>query len=114
MAFTVARQRTTNIPLDAPNKDWPQGFKRRNLDLIAKKKHVLDWKRYNIYKKTEYWFDIIGKVLQNLDVDLDNVYNMDETVVMLSMPGSVKVLVGKKDLRGYRGERVKRTVVTSI
>jgi hypothetical protein len=39
---------------------------------------------------------------------------MDETGVRLSMPGSVKVLVGKKDLRGYRGRRVKRTVVTAI
>jgi hypothetical protein len=33
---------------------------------------------------------------------------------MLSMPSSVKVLVGKKDLRGYRGGRVKRAVVTAI
>jgi hypothetical protein len=114
LAFTVARQRTTNIPLDAPCKDWPQGFKKRNPELVAKRKHALDWKRYNIYEKTQHWFDIIGKVLQNPGVDLDNVYNMDETGVMLSMPGSVKVLVGKKDLRGYRGGRVKRTVVTAI
>jgi hypothetical protein len=114
LAFTVARQRTTNIPPDAPCKDWPQGFTKRNPDLIAKRKYALDWKRYNIYEKTEHWFDIIGKVLQNPDVDPDNVYNMDETGVMLSMPGSVKVLVGKKDLRGYRGGRVKRTVVTAI
>jgi hypothetical protein len=33
---------------------------------------------------------------------------------MLSMPASVKVLVGKNDLRGYRGGRIKRTVVTAI
>jgi DDE superfamily endonuclease len=33
---------------------------------------------------------------------------------MLSMLGSVKVLVSKDDLRGYRGARVKRTVVTAI
>jgi hypothetical protein len=39
---------------------------------------------------------------------------MDETGVMLSMPGSVKVLMGKKDLRDYRGARVKRTTVTAI
>src|SRR5436305_7812636 len=39
---------------------------------------------------------------------------MDETGVMLSMPGSVKVLVGKDDMRDYRGERVKRTTVTAI
>jgi uncharacterized membrane protein YdbT with pleckstrin-like domain len=39
---------------------------------------------------------------------------MDETGVMLSMPGSVKVLVGKHDMRDYRGARVKRTTVTAI
>lgn len=39
---------------------------------------------------------------------------MDETGVMLSMLGSVKVLVGKDDLRGHRGAGVKRTQVTAI
>lgn len=39
---------------------------------------------------------------------------MDETGVMLSMLGSVKVLVGKDDTRDYRGARVKRTTVTAI
>jgi hypothetical protein len=63
LAFTVARQRTTNIPLDAPGKNWAQDFKERNPDLIAKRKHALDWKRYNIYEKTVHWFNVIGKVL---------------------------------------------------
>ena len=113
-AFTVARQRTTNIPLDAPGKDWPQGLTKRNPDLIAKRNQAPDWKRYNIYEKTEHWFDIIGKVLQRPVIDPENVYNMNETGVMFSMPGLVKVLVAKKDLRGYRGGRVKCTVVTAI
>ncbi|KAK2668016.1 DDE superfamily endonuclease domain [Fusarium oxysporum f. sp. vasinfectum] len=39
---------------------------------------------------------------------------MDETGVMLSMQSCVKVLVGKDDLRDYRGARVKRTTVTVI
>ncbi|KAF2736962.1 hypothetical protein EJ04DRAFT_521590 [Polyplosphaeria fusca] len=33
---------------------------------------------------------------------------------MLSMLGSAKVLVGKNDMRDYRGARVKRTMVTAI
>ena len=33
---------------------------------------------------------------------------------MLSMLGSVKVLVSKDDLRDYRGAGVKRTTVTTI
>ena len=39
---------------------------------------------------------------------------MDETGVILSMLGSVKVLVGKDDPRDYRGAGVKRTMVTAI
>jgi hypothetical protein len=56
---------------------------------------------------------VIEKELQN--VPLENVYNMDETGVMLSMPNSVKVLVNKDKMRGNcRGARVKRTTVTAI
>lgn len=83
LAFTVARQRTTKIPLEAPGKNWPQDFQKRNPDLKARKKHALDWKRYNIYDKTVHWFDVIGKVLQNPTVVPGNVYNMDETGGML-------------------------------
>ncbi len=39
---------------------------------------------------------------------------MDEMGTMLSMLNSVKVLIGKDDTRGYRGARVKRTMVTTI
>ncbi|ORX99081.1 hypothetical protein BCR34DRAFT_495604, partial [Clohesyomyces aquaticus] len=39
---------------------------------------------------------------------------IDKTGVMLSMLGSVKVLVGKDNLRKYRGAGVKRTIVTAI
>ncbi len=46
---------------------------------------------------------MIGKVLQDPVILAENVYNIDETGVMLSMPGSVKVLVGKDDVQGYRG-----------
>lgn len=57
---------------------------------------------------------MIKEVLQDLAVLAENVYNIDETRVMLSMPGSVKVLVSKHDKRDYRGARVKRTSVTVI
>jgi hypothetical protein len=43
-----------------------------------------------------------------------NVYNMDETGEMLSMLSSVKVLVGKEDLRNCRGTGAKRTMVTAV
>jgi hypothetical protein len=53
-------------------------------------------------------------VLENPAVLDENVYNMDETGVMLSKLGSVNVLAGRQDLRDYRGARVKRTVVTAM
>ena len=56
----------------------------------------------------------MGKELQNPAILAENVYNMDEMGTMLSMLNSVKVLVGKDDTQGYRGARVKRTMVTAI
>lgn len=44
---------------------------------------------------------MIESVIKDPDVLLENVYNIDETGVMLSMLGSVKVLVGREDLRKH-------------
>jgi hypothetical protein len=57
---------------------------------------------------------VIGKELYNLVIIPENVYNMDETGVILSILGSLKVLVGKDNLRDYRGTGVKRIIVTII
>ena len=77
---------------------------------------AIDWKRHetNIYDKITHWFEVIGKVVQDPAILLVNVYNMNETGVILCMLGSVKVLVGKDDPRDYRGAGVKRTMVTAI
>ena len=60
------------------------------------------------------WFEVVGRVLRDLAILPENCYNMDETGVLLSMLGSVKVLVNKDDLRDYRGAGVKWTMVTAI
>jgi hypothetical protein len=39
---------------------------------------------------------------------------MDETGIMLSALGSLKVLVGRDDLRNYRGAGVERTMITTV
>ena len=57
---------------------------------------------------------MIKDILQDPAVLAENVYNIDETGVMLSIPGFVKVLVNKHDMRNYRGARVKHTTVTMI
>jgi hypothetical protein len=59
-------------------------------------------------------FKVIEKVLQDPVILLENVYNIDETGVMLYILGSVKALISKDDLQDYRGVGVKRTIVTAI
>ncbi|KAF2652558.1 DDE-domain-containing protein [Lophiostoma macrostomum CBS 122681] len=117
LAFCVARQRSeTDRPLKPPGKNWTRGFEKRHPETQARRVKAMDWNRHekNTYPKMTHWFEVIGRVLQDPAVLKENVYNMDETGVMLSMLGSVKVLVGKDDMRDYRGARVKRTMVTAI
>jgi hypothetical protein len=123
LAFIIARQRSSvfqapasDVTIKPPGKNWPQAFHKRHPELKAKRVKALDWNRHdnNIYDKTVHWFEVIGKELHDPVILPENVYNMDETGVMLSMLGSLKVLVGKDDLRAYRGAGVKRTMVTAI
>ena len=67
-----------------------------------------------IYDKITHWFEVIREVLQDPAILPENVYNMDETGVMLCMLGSIQVLVSKDDPQDYRGAGVKRTMVTAI
>lgn len=60
------------------------------------------------------WFTLMGKELHDPNIVPENVYNMDETGVLLSVLSSLKVLVSKHDLRHCRGAGVKRTLVTAI
>jgi len=116
LAFSVARQRSTDKPLKAPGRNWVRSFSRRHPALKPRRVQALDWNRHpnNIYDKITDWFEVIGKALQDPAIRSENVYNMDETGVMLSMLGGVKVLVGKDDMQDYRGALVKRTTVTAI
>ena len=112
LAFIVPRGRKPK----PPTKNWAKRFERRQPELQSRKVKPVDWKRHdiNIYDEITQWFEVIGEVLQDPNVLPENTYNMDETGVMLSMLGSVKVLVSKSDLRDYRGAGVKRTMVTAI
>jgi hypothetical protein len=123
LAFVIACQRSSIFQAPAasetirpPGKNWPQAFYKRHPALKPKRVKALDWNRHdqNIHEKVSQWFDIIGTELDRADILPENVYNMDETGVMLSMLGSLKVLVGRDDLRTYRGAGVKRTMVTAI
>jgi hypothetical protein len=117
LAFCVARQRSEQArPLKPPNKNWACAFEKHHPETQARRVRVLDWNRHekNTYWKISHWFQVIGRLLRDPAILAKNVYNMDETGVMLSMLGSAKVLVGKNDMRSYRGARVKRKMVTTI
>jgi hypothetical protein len=49
---------------------------------------------------------VIGKELSNLVIITENVYNIDKTGVLLSVLGSLKVLMSKQGLRNYCGAGV--------
>lgn len=117
IALSVARGRSEpNRPLKPPGKNWAKSLENRHPELKAKKVKALDWDRHekNIFPKIAYWFEVIGEVLRNPEITKENVYNMDETGVMLSKLGSVKVLVAANDSRDYRGARVNRKMVTAV
>lgn len=117
LAFRATRHRPLESrPSKPPGKNWPKAFEKRYPILQARREKALDWNRHkrNTHEKMIRWFEIIGKVLQDPRVRPENIWNMDETGVMLSMPGSVKVLVGKDEMQGSRGALVKRTTITAI
>jgi hypothetical protein len=117
LAFVATRGRpATDRPPKPPGKNWAKAFEKRHPQTAARRVTALDWNRHdaNIASKMTHWFEVIGRVLRDPAIVAENVYNMDETGVMLSMLGSVKVLVGKDDKRNYRGARVKRTTVTAV
>ena len=123
LALVIARQRkssstnpTVYNDIKPPGKNWPQGSYKRHPELESRRIKALDWARHdcNIHKKITQWFTLIRKELQCPAILPKNVYNMDESGVILSVLNSLKVLVSKNDLRTYRGAGVKRTLVTAI
>ena len=99
-----------------PGINWARSFLKRHPEHKARRVKAVDWKRHdhNIYDKTKEWFDIIGAELQLPAILQENVYNMDETGVLLSSPKSLRVLVGKNDFNRYSGAAVHRTLITAI
>ncbi|KAJ5674366.1 uncharacterized protein N7477_004300 [Penicillium maclennaniae] len=99
-----------------PGKNWPQGFYLRHPQLKARRLRAIDRKRDDrqIEEKVRFWFAVIGRELADSAILPENVYNMDETGVLLSVLNSLKVLVGKDDLRKHRGTTVKRKLVTAV
>jgi len=117
IAFSATSYRSeADRPAKPPGVNWAKALEKRHPILKARRVKALDWNCHerNVYNKIEHWFGVIYKVLADPAITAGNVYNKDETGVMLPMLGSVKVLVRKDDIRDYRGARVQRTMVTAI
>ncbi|PIA99514.1 hypothetical protein CB0940_02607 [Cercospora beticola] len=122
LARTIRRQQcslmqvaaSNDVPL--PGKNWPQAFYKRHPELRARRTKAIDRNRHHdsIHEKVSEWFGIMQKVLKDPVILPENVYNMDETGVMLSVLGSLKVLVDRDDLRTTRPSCVQRTLITAI
>jgi hypothetical protein len=99
-----------------PGKDWPQAFYKRHPELKAARAKAIDWQRHekNIRVKVEQWFTIMGKQLSERGILQENVYNMDETGVLLSDLNTVKVLVSRSDVQSCRGVGLRRTMITAV
>ncbi|KAF2427769.1 hypothetical protein EJ08DRAFT_615507, partial [Tothia fuscella] len=86
IAFSATRQRPlSDRPPKPLGKNWAKALETRYPQLKARRVKALDWNRYekNIYKKITHWFDAIEDVLRDLTVLDENLYNIDETGVML-------------------------------
>ena len=115
IVFSLARQQlSTNRSSKSSSKNWSQFFYKRHSELRASKSETLNWNHYDIYNKIVHWFEMIEKILQNSTVLQKNVYNMNETDIMLFKLNFIKVLVDKNNKQGYKDVCVKRTMITVI
>ena len=122
-AQVIVRQRpstsqTPAIDCDVrpPGKNWPLGFYKRHPELKSKRMRALDLRRHDhhIYDKIVHWFTVVSRELSGPAIHAENVYNMDETSVLLSVLNSMKMLVSRDDLSSSRGAGVQRTLITAI
>lgn len=123
LAFVIRRRRrlqphepANNDSLRPPSKNYPSWLYKRHPELRARRLKAIDWVRAdeNIHEKIVHWFSVIGNELSNPEVVPENVYNMDETGVLLGHSATLKMLVRRSDMRTARGTPVKRVLVTGI
>jgi len=107
---------SSKVDSQVPAKDWPQVFCKRHPELKVARLRTLDWRRHekSIYNKVVNWFDLMRAQLEETDVLQENVYNMDETGVLLSVLGSSKYLVSAEMPKTHRGTDTKRTLITAV
>ena len=95
--------RDENEAIPLPGKNWATSFHKRHPELSAVRLKTIEWERHDhsIYKKCVHWFAIIGPQLADPTLRRENIYNMDETGVLLSVLTELKVLVDSAELRKF-------------
>ena len=75
-----------------PGWNWHLAFYRRHPELKARRVKAIDLKRHDchVFHKVTESFGVIGRELRMSDVLQENVYNMDETGILLSALHSLK------------------------
>ena len=105
-----------NEAIKPPGKNWSTIFYKRHPELKATTLKALEWDQHehSIYEKVVEWYTVIGKELKNPTLKPRNVYNIDETGVLLAVLNSLKVLVSSDNLQKCRGTEKDRTKITAI
>ena len=57
---------------------------------------------------------IMEKQLSQREIAQENVYNMDETILLHNDSNAVNVLVSRNDARKCRGVVLRRTIITAV
>jgi hypothetical protein len=93
--------RDGNGLIKLPGKNWSTAFPKRHPELKATTLQALEWDRHEhfIYEKVIEWYTVI----KNPALKPRNVYNMNETGVLLAVLNSLKVLVSSDNLQKCRG-----------
>jgi hypothetical protein len=57
---------------------------------------------------------VVGKILENPVILLENIYNMNKTRIILCILGFIKVHINKDDPRDYKGAGIKYIIIITI
>jgi hypothetical protein len=73
LAFSIARQRSTNKATKPPGKNCPRGFQKRHPAIKSRRVRAIAWERHenNIYDEITHWFEVIRAVIQDPAIHLE-------------------------------------------
>ena len=77
---------------------------------------AMEWNRtsHSILDKVVAWFDLFQSIMAHSSIVSSNVYNMDETGVMLGMLKSTRVLTASDNVKKHRSAPQNRELVTAV